>query len=249
MLADGAQMAAEQGARGAERAGYIGAMLAWATLLGNLSFLLPNALTTGYLALGNLIFTVYPLLLGAFATFVMMIAVQVLPWRAAATSVTVVYLLFGLVNYLLIPLLMTLNLQLEQQYLLPHASTVSLIGLEWQYGLLIPAVLLDAIAWLTRRAKWPPRRANRVTFVVASISISLAALLYPFFIRSAQEQSDPLSKMNGPIAAAQLQASSNLPHSSIVLVIALSLLLGLLGIWGGSWLGAGIGELMRRTKR
>ncbi|GHO64079.1 hypothetical protein KSC_029710 [Ktedonobacter sp. SOSP1-52] len=226
LLAESAQMAAELRAQGAERLGYIGVIVACATLLGNLSFLLPDALKMGYLALGNVIFTVYPLMLGAFALFVMMLVIRVLPWRAAATSMTVVYLLLGLVNFLLIPPLMALNLHLEQQHLLRFASTVPSIAVEWQYGLLIPAVLLDIIVWVAQRAKWPPRRTHGVTFVVASIGVSLAALLYPLFLVTARE----------------------LPHSNVALVVVISLLLGLLGIWAGYLLGAGIGESMWRKQ-
>jgi hypothetical protein len=154
----------------------------------------------------------------------------------------------GLVSFLLIPPLITLNLHLEQQHLLRFASTFPLIAVEWQYGLLIPAVLLDIIVWVAQRAKWAPRRIHGVTFVVASIGVSLAALLYPFFLRTAQTQSDPLSMVKGTITAAQLQALRELPHSNVVLVVGISLLLGLLGIWAGYLFGAGTGESMRRKQ-
>ncbi|HLI70803.1 MAG TPA: hypothetical protein VKV19_13675 [Ktedonobacteraceae bacterium] len=250
ILAEVAQMAAQQGARGATWAGYIGVIVACATLLGNLSFLLPNALSTGYVSLGNLIFTVYPLMLGAFAIFVMMMIIRALPWPGAATSVAIVYLLFGLVNYLLIPPLMTLNLHLEQQSLLPGAPTVSVMAVEWQYGLIIPAVLLDIVAWVAQRAKWPLRQINGVMFVVASIGISLTALVYPLFLRSARSHADPLGAAKGiRLTAAQLQALNNMPHSSVVLIVVISLLLGLLGVWLGSWFGTGIGESMRRKQQ
>jgi hypothetical protein len=249
ILAEGAQLAAKQGAQGAARAGYVGVIVACATLLGFLSILLLNALSTGYLRLGTLTFTVYPLMLGAFGMFVMMTAIRALPWRAVATSVVGVYLFIGLLNYLLVPILMTLNLRLEQQNLLPHAATVSVVAVEWQYWLIIAAVLLDIVVWVAQRTQWSLRRTNWVMLVSGSIGISLAALFYPFFLRSARIHGGPpiAVQSTGPTPA-QLQVASNLPHANVALIVVVSLLLGLLGTWVGYWLGTGVGESMRRVQ-
>lgn len=245
MLAEGAQLAAQQGAWAAARAGYVGVIVACATLLGVLSILLLNALSTGYLRLGNLTFTVYPLMLGAFGMFVMMLGIRALPWRAVATSVVIVYLFFGLANYLLIPPLMTLNLRLEQQSLLPHAPTVSVVAVEWQYWLIIAAVLLDIVVWAAQRTRRSWRRTNQLTLVAGSIGMSLAALFYPLFLRTAQVRGSLPNAVQSTLpAAAQLQA----PHANVVLIAVASLLLGLLGIGVGNWVGAGIGESMRRKE-
>ena len=226
LLAEGARLAARQGAWGAARVGYAGVMVACATLLGILSILLPNALSTGYLRLGTLTFTVYPLMLGAFGMFVMMTAIRARPWLAAATSVVVVYLFIGLANSLLVPPLMALNLRLEQQNLLPHAPTASVVAVQWQYWLIIAAVLLDSVVWVAQRMGWSWRGTNRVTLVAASLGISLAALFYPLFLRTAQGR-------------------GSLLHANVVLIVMVSLLLGLLGIGIGNWVGTGIGESMR----
>ena len=188
-------------------------------------------------------------MLGAFGMFVMMVAMRALPWRAVATSVVIVYLFFGLASYLLIPPLMTLNLRLEQQNLLPHAPTVSVVAVEWQYWLIIAAVLLDIVVWVAQRMRWSWRRANQVTLVTASIGMSLAALFYPLFLRSAQARGSLPNAVKSTLTTnAQLQAVSPLPHTSVVLIVVASLLLGLLGIGVGSWVGTGIGESMRRKK-
>jgi hypothetical protein len=249
ILADGAQLAAKQGAQWAAQVGYIGVIVACATLLSFLSILLLNALSTGYLHFGNLTFTVYPLMLGAFGIFVMMLATRALPWRAASTSVVIVYLVIGLGIYLLVPSLMTLNLHLEQQALLPSAPTVSIVAVEWQYWVIIAAVLLDIVVWVSQRMRWPLRSTNWVTFVVASIGISLSAFFYPLFLRTARAHASLASAVKGTVqATTQSQAAGNLPHTNIVVIVVVSLLLGLLGTWLGYWLGTGTGESMRRKQ-
>jgi hypothetical protein len=252
LLAEGAQLAAHQGARGAARAGYVGMIVAFATLMGACTFLLMNALDMGYVSLGGLVFTFYPLMLGAFGMFVLVAARRALPWRAAATSVTAVYLLFGLVSYLLVPVLMTLLLGIEQQHLLPGAPTVSVVAVQWQNWLIIPAVLLDLVAWVAQRKGWSLKKMNRVTLVAASIGISLAALFYPLFLSTAQSYSNPVSavRVSGALAkSARGGGLTNLQHTSVVLIVVVSLLLGLLGTCIGNWFGAGIGESIRRNER
>lgn len=260
MLVEGARLAVLQGARGAARVGYISAIVAFATLMGMLSILLPDALSTGYISLGRLTFTVYPLMLGAMGTFVLVTAIRALPWRAVATSVALAYAFFGLVSYLLIPPLMTWLLGVEQQNLLPKAPTVSVLALRWQYPLIIAAVLLDIVSWLASRGGWPLRKLNSVTFVGASIGMSLAALFYPLFIRSQFLASALFYALGGrPMKAVEGSARVIIPQSgngapafsmtTFVVIVMVSLLLGVLGTYVGNWLGAGMGESMQRKEQ
>jgi len=53
------------------------------TLMGGCTFPLMNALDTGYVSLGSLVFTVYPLMLGGFGMLILVAARRALPWRAA----------------------------------------------------------------------------------------------------------------------------------------------------------------------
>jgi hypothetical protein len=251
MLASGAHLAMQGGAKGAARAGYMGVIVALATLIGMLSFLLMDSLSTGYIRLGSLSFTVYPLMFGAFGTFVLVVAIRAVPWRMVATSVAAVYLLFGLLNSVLIPALMTLLLGIEQQHLLPGAPSASIVAAQWQYSLLIVAVLLDSVPWVAQRKGWSLKRTNGVTLSAALIGISVAALGYPSFLASAQRAS-----VVGSIAQEHravlttAQASAYQPQVSVVLIIiALSLLLGFLGTYVGNWFGVGIGEAMSRKEQ
>src|SRR5579884_4301085 len=136
MLANGARLAAQHGTKWAERAGYVGVIVALATLMGAFTFvLIPSIGSQGYIPLGSLTFTVYPLMLGVFATFILVIARRVLPWRIAATGVAAVYVLLGWINSLIIPPLMAFTLAAEQQHLLPNATTASALTREWQNAL------------------------------------------------------------------------------------------------------------------
>jgi hypothetical protein len=255
MLIEGARLAEQQGATRAARVEYLSAIVALATLMGMLSIFLPSALSTGYVSLGKLAFTVYPLMLGIMGTFVLSVAIRALPWRRAATSVAVIYMLFGVVQFLLIPPLMTWLLGVEQQRLLPMAPRVSFLAMFWQYPLIVAAILLDSLTWLAQRRKWSRRRRNRVTFVAASVGMSLAALFYPFFIHSQLLSTAFVYSMVSSgshivvhttakgIRAVPPQMGMNM--TSVVIVV-ISLLLGVLGTYGGYWLGGRMGDGMQR---
>ena len=248
MLASGAHLAVQDGAKEAARAGYVGVILALATLMGTLSFLLiPSVQGTGYIHLGSLSFTVYPLMLGALGTFVLVTAIRAVPWRMVATSVAAVYLLFGVLNSLLIPALMTLLLGIEQQHLLPGAPSISIVAAQWQYSLIIAAVLLDIAAWVAQHREWSLKMTNSAALIAALIGISAVALSYPSFLASAQRYSAVVTMAQAHsevLKTAQVQGNA----AVILLIIAVSLLLGLLGTYAGNWLGVGIGESMQMKK-
>ena len=259
-LVEGAHLAAQQGAKGAARAGYSSAVVAFAVLMGFLSILLQEALRTGYISLGSLTFTVYPLMLGAFGTFVLMAARRALPWRWTATCVALIYAIFGLLSYLLVPPLMTWLLRVEQQNLLQGASTVPVLALTWQYPLVIAALLLDGVTWLARSRGWSARRRNRATLVAASVGMTLVALFSPFifssqFLISTQRRAfaaDRVAGATGEFAAHAGKAVQGAPtglNMIVVVIVVVSLLLGLLGVYVGNRLGAGIGELMQRKEQ
>ncbi|HLG78091.1 MAG TPA: hypothetical protein VKX46_16870 [Ktedonobacteraceae bacterium] len=216
-----ATLATHDGAKGSARAGYIGAIIACAVLLGVFSIILEPSLEKS-LFLGNLTFSVHPLMLGAFGMFTLVIATRVLPWRLAATSVALVYIFFGLVNYVLIPQLMTLLVGIEQQTYLPRAPHVAVLSVTWLYSLIIAAVLLDVVTGIAQRRAWSLRRASRATIVIALVGTVLAVLCSPLFLSIARL------------------------HTNFILFLAVSLLLGVLGGYVGTWLGTGIGESIRR---
>jgi hypothetical protein len=164
-----------------------------------------------------------------------------------------------MISFLLIPPLMSWLLGIEQLSLLPRAPRVSVLATEWQYPLVVAAVLLDVVAWLARRRKWSWKKNNRALLLVASIGMSLAALFYPFFIRSqflltAQYHVPGGIKATGIRGTGGMQfgnAMQGIPiHLSmpVAMIVVVSLLIGVLGTCLGSWLGAGMGELMQRKE-
>ncbi len=244
MLAEGAQLATERPAR---RIGNAGVVVALATLMGVCSFLLlPSLSQQGYLTLGNIVFTVYPLMFGVVGIFVLMVARSVLSWPIAATSVAVVYLCFGALTYLVIPLLMNWLLGVEQQRLLPRAPQVSVVAMQWQYWLIIPAFCLDLVAWLARRNGWTWEKTSWRMFIAAAACISLAALLNTTFLITALYYSDPAQFGRKGAALTASRGVSSGPHTSVVLTIGISLALGVLGVWIGNWLAASAGTSLRR---
>ena len=258
MLAEGAHQAALHGAKRMAFAAYVGVLIALATLMGVFSYLLQPSLNIGYISRGGFTFTVYPLMLGVFGILVLSAAMRAVPWRMAATLVAVTYLFFGLVNYLIIPPLMNFLLGVEQQHYLPDAPTVSVVAIEWQYGLIVAAVLLDGVAWIARRRGWSLRRANKALVGAALIGMILAAFCFPPFLSTATRRHNVhLVPNSGIPAVAVAKSSGQVPTiasppspnvGAVVMIIALSLLPGLPGAYVGNWLGTGIGEAMRREE-
>ncbi|HEY7413784.1 MAG TPA: hypothetical protein VH593_01215, partial [Ktedonobacteraceae bacterium] len=204
----------------------------------------------GYIILGSLTFTVFPFMLGAFAMFVLVTAMRTLPWRMAATSVAAVYMLFGLINYLIIPPLMTFTLAAEQQSMLPNASTTSGAAREWEYSLIIVAVFLDVVVWMAARKGWTLQKTNRRTLVTALIGVSLSALFYQFFLLTALQYSSPAAA--GPVLVKPGEAAPSpfAPSISVfIVIVVVSLLIGLLGTYIGHWFGMGVGESMQREEQ
>ena len=248
ILANGARLAARHGVKWAERAGYVGVIVALATLMGAFTFvLIPSIGSQGYISLGSLTFTVYPLMFGVFATFILVIARRVLPWRIAASGVAAVYVLLGWINSLIIPPLMAFTLAAEQQHLLPNATTASALTRGWQNSLIIAAVLLDVVVWIAARKGWSLQKTNRRTLVAAMIGVSLSALFFPFFLLFALRISGFGGVSSGKVSPAG--GAGPVPSISLfVMIVVISLLLGLLGTYIGNWFGSGVGESMRREE-
>jgi hypothetical protein len=257
LLASAAHLAAQYGAKRAARVAYVGAIVAFATLMGMLSFLIAPSVDD-LVSLGTLNISIYPLLFGLMGTFVLITAMHTVPGYGIATVVAVVYLLFALLNYLIIPSLMTILLGIEQQHLLPNAPTISVLVKEWQYTLLIAALFLDAVIWLARRHQWSARKIGRMTIIAALIGISLAVLCNPAFysgnlftneiVTQSPTGSSPGEISSGPLPVKT--SSDTMPPLSIgtILIIGGSFLLGLPGSYVGYLFGSSFGEPIRRSK-
>ena len=257
VLAEGASLATQQGLHRVARTGSISVIVAFATLMGMLSILLPQALSTGYISHRSLTFTVYPFMLGIMGMLVLNAAKRALPGLPVATCIALIYAFFGLISFLLIPPLMTWLLSVEQQSLLPGAQTVAVLAVSWQYPLIIAAVLLDGITWLAQRRAWTARKTKWMTFGGAALGITLAAYFYPLFINSQLLRTalghslvysvKPVNVASG--AVGRLNPGAVPLNAGVVPILVVSLLLGVLGTALGLWLGANLGDIMGRKEQ
>lgn len=240
LLASSARMARQQGNRVAALAGSLGMILALATVMSMLSILLPDALKTGVFQWGSVSVTVFPLMLSAFGMFVLVIAVRALPWPGVAGCVAVIYALFGLLNYLIIPHLMTWLLGIEQQSLLSRASSVPVLTVEWQYGLIIAAVLLDVVVWMARVRQWSPARERVWVLIAGVIGFFLVALLYTRLSHLLMGHMFGGGGARG-FSSGSVPRNGEAPGASggsfAVGTILFAFLLCLPGVWLGHWFG------------
>ncbi len=226
MLISAAHLAAKESASRAARAGYIGVIVALATTMGIFTFILVPALgDQSYITLGAVTVNVYPLMIAAFGALILVAAVRAIPWRAAATSIAVVYLFLSLAIYLFVPPAMDALVRLEQQTFRARAPHFIVLSFEWQYTLIIVAVLLDLAIYFARRKGWSPRLHQVVVFTTTMVGFVLVAVLNPLYIPSV------------------------LRHGDMIAVLIVSLPLGLLGAYIGSWFGLGMGESMQQIER
>jgi uncharacterized membrane protein YfcA len=162
--------------------------------------------------------------------------------------------------------------QIEQQSFLPTKRGIPpvVLSFQWQYTLIIAAVLLDLAIYFARRKGWSPRlhsapirpanagscpsrqrdcvataarsaetkgtsqlvlrtQAGRkekvVVFTTTMVSFVLVAVLNPLYIPSLLRHGDPL------------------------VILALSLPVGLLGAYVGSWIGLDMGKSLQHIER
>ncbi len=98
MLGSAARLAARRGpaGRGTRRAATLGVVLAMATVLSLFTLLLFDALSRDHVIdLGFITLNVFPLLSGLLVAFTLVAAASAIPWRWAATSVSVCYLVLA----------------------------------------------------------------------------------------------------------------------------------------------------------
>lgn len=228
MLMSAANLASKVHASRAVRVGYVGVIVALATMMGIYTIILVQAFSDlSYITLGAISINVYPLMIAAFGALILVTAVHAIPWRAVATSITVVYLFLDLAIYLFVPPAMNALVQIEQQSFLPTKRGIPpvVLSFQWQYTLIIAAVLLDLAIYFARRKGWSPRLHKVVVFTATMVSFVLLAVLNPLYIPSLLRHGDPL------------------------VILALSLPVGLLGAYVGSWIGLDMGKSLQHIER
>ena len=228
MLMSAANLASKVHASRSVQVGYVGVIVALATMMGIYTIILVQAFgDLSYITLGAVSINVYPLMIAAFGALILVAAVHAIPWRAVATSITAVYLFLDLAIYLFVPPAMNALVQIEQLSFLPakRGTPPVVLSFQWQYTFIIAAVLLDLAIYFARRKGWSPRFHKVVVFTTAMVGFVLVAVLNPLYVPSVLRHGDPL------------------------VILALSLPVGLLGAYVGSSIGLNIGESLRHIER
>jgi MFS family permease len=227
MLSSAAHLAARRGAagNGTRRAATLGVVLALATALS--------------------LFT--PLLSGLLVAFTLVAAATAIPWRWAATCVSVCYLVLAGIMAVFVQPATDWLLTVEHLHYRSAPPGTSIVALEWFLTPLVVAVLIDVLMRRARRKQWSQ---SKLTLLLALTAL-LSGALPVFFIA-------PLLPVELALQLGQA-GSLNCTRSSpctvqlvwqLVIAGSLgSLLLGLVGTYLGTLFGRNVGESLDSLER
>jgi hypothetical protein len=228
MLISAAHLAARIGtaASGTRRAATLGVALALATVLSLFTLLLFDALKDKNLInLGFMSISVFPLLSGMLVAFTLVAAAYAIPWRWAATFVSVCYLLLAGIMAVFVQPATDWLLTVEHLQYRDAPPFTSVVALEWFLTPLVVAMLIDVLMRRARRRQWSQRKLTLILALTALLSGALPVVfIFPLL----------------PVAlAVQLGIAGSLA----------SLLLGLAGTYLGTMFGRNVGESIDSLER
>ena len=226
MLSSAAHLAAriDMAGSGTRRAATLGVVLA--TVLSLFTLLLFDALKDkNFINLGFLSINVFPLLSGILVAFTLVAAASAIPWRWAATSVGVCYLLLAGIMAVFVQPATDWLLSVERLSYRENPPFTSLVALEWFLTPLVVAILIDVIMHRARRKQWSQRKLTLMLALTALLSGTLPVVfIFPLL----------------PVALAlQLGIAGSLA----------SLLLGLAGTYLGTVFGRNVGVSINSLER
>ena len=227
MLASAARLAASAKAVGPTRLGYVGVIVAFASMMSIFTFLVFTALNVpgpGNINLDVMTINVFPLLVALLGAGTFVSVVYAVPWKWAATSVAVASLVLVVIVALYVPAATDLLVKLEHQTYRAGNPGFALIAFEWPLMPLLAAILIDIAAQLARRKRWS---LSRRIVVMALLSLVVCVPVLPIF---------PL-------------LSLDLLHETGTLGSGISLLLGLLSAGVGAWFGHQVGTSLQYVER
>jgi hypothetical protein len=156
LLASAARLAAGRGAVAAERLGYLGAVVTFAATFNIFTFLVFNGMDDqGTIELGAFTLNVFPLLATLLSASILVLAVQVVPWRWTATSVAAVSLLLVAAVAIFVPPATDLLVQVEHQQFREPDPGISLVAFQWPLMPVLAAVAIDLVRRGSRRPAIP----------------------------------------------------------------------------------------------
>jgi hypothetical protein len=228
MLASAAHVAESVGASAIriKRAATLGVVLALATVLSIFTLLLFDALSRkNFIDLGFMSINVFPLLSSLLVAFTLVTAAYVIPWRLAATFVSVCYLFLAVIMAVFVQPATDWLLTVERLNYRKAPPFTAVVALEWFITPLFVAILIDVIMHRARRKQWSGRKLQLILALSALLSGALPILpVYPLL----------------PVRLAlQLGIAGFLA----------SLLLGFAGAYLGTFFGRNVGESINALER
>src|SRR5437667_6638676 len=228
MLSSAAHLAARIGTAGSgtRRAATLGVVLALATVLSLFTLLLFDALEDkNFINLGFMSLSVFPLLSGLLVAFTLVAAAYAIPWRWAATAVSVCYLVLAGIMALFVQPATDWLLTVEHLNYREAPAFTSVVALQWFLTPLVVAILIDVFMHRARRKQWSRSKLTLFLVFTAELGGALPVVfIYPLL----------------PVAlAVQLGIAGSLA----------SLLLGLAGTYLGTIFGRNVGESLDSLER
>jgi hypothetical protein len=209
----------ETAGSGTRRVATLGVVLALATVLSLFTLLLFDALERkNFINLGFMSINVFPLLSGMLVAFTLVAAAYAIPWRWAATLVSICYLLLAGIMAVFVQPATDWLLTVEHLQYRDTPTFTSIVALEWFITPLVVAILIDVIMRQARRKQWS---RSKLTLILALSALLSGALPVVFIF--------PLFPV---VLAVRLGIAGSMT----------SLLLGLAGTYLGTFFGRNVGE-------
>jgi len=229
MLLSVARLAAD--APWLRRIGYLAAIVAFGTTLNILSVLLISAVEDQRLiTLGGVTLNLFPLLSGLLGAWLLVAAAYAIPWRRVASSIALVYFSLGLLTIAVVPPAMRWLMASEHLSYRPgvksahmRAQNFSLLAMMLPLGIIVGALLIDVCFWFARRRGWS-RNKLLVPLAVAALIGSLPVVALDFGVS---------------VQLVQLLGTPGL---------LLTILLGALGAFIGTWFGQRTGSSLQQME-
>ncbi len=208
-----------------KRIAYIGALFSFATMLSILTLLVFDSLYgKNAIHLGNVIIGFFPLLAGLLTAFTFVTVKYVVPWRWAATLVSVIYLLFAGIMILFVqPATEYLRQAEGLVYRSAHVPSTSVVATEWFLFPVVVAVLFDIFVYRAQKNQWSAQKLTLTLALTALIACLPAPLFFPWY------------------------AFYIFFQYGVGYIIAL--LIGLLATYVGVWLGRNVGTTLQTLER
>jgi hypothetical protein len=229
MLLSVARLAAD--ALWLRRIGYLAAIVAFGTTLIILSVLLISAVEDRrFVSLGGVTLNLFPLLSGLLGAWLLVAAAYAIPWRRVATSIALVYFSLGLLTIAVVPPAMRWLMASEHLSYRPdvksahlRAENFSLLAMMLPLAIIVGALLIDVCFWFARRRGWSGNKLLMPMAVAALIgSIPMVALDFDVSVQLVQLLGTP--------------------------GLLITILLGALGAFIGTWFGQRTGSSLQQME-